>query len=254
MNNPIKHFINQVTNLEFDKELPNYKQTLIKQSEIDKLLVLSNQFFYVTDMEVLNNVYVHPNIEKVLGYSQKEFQTYKMIYNLLHPDDQAFVLKCTLKTIEYTRKPDACNKDKTQWVFSLTFRFLHKSGHYVWVERHACCYKSDRLGNMVYALCFYTDITHIKKNNYIDCNWHTNEAEPIDISGLINEFKASIFTKRETEIIGLIAEGLTAKQIAALLCIADETVMTHRKNILRKANATNCAQLVRFAIDHGIIS
>jgi DNA-binding NarL/FixJ family response regulator len=50
---------------------------------------------------------------------------------------------------------------------------------------------------------------------------------------------ASLLTKRETEIMHLIAKGCTNKQIAAKLFISDETVKMHIKNIFRKLEARN---------------
>lgn len=252
MTKSINQYFDQVTNLQFDKGLPNYKQSLITKTEIDKLMVLPNQFFYITDMEALNNIYVHPNIEHVLGYTPDDFYELKMIYNIVHPNDETFVLAYTFKTIEYSRKSETQLKDKTNWVFSLTFRLMHKKGHYIWVERHVSCYRCDKLNNMVYAISFYSDVTHLKKNNLIDYNFIVDEDIPFDINNLLKKHQFPAFSKREIQIIHLIAEGLTARQIANQLFISLDTATTHRKNILHKANATNCAQLVKFAIKHGI--
>ena len=52
-------------------------------------------------------------------------------------------------------------------------------------------------------------------------------------------------TKRETEILGLIAKTRTNKQIGAMLNISDQTVGVHRKNILRKFGVHNTANLIR---------
>jgi len=44
-----------------------------------------------------------------------------------------------------------------------------------------------------------------------------------------------MFTKREQEILGLIAKGFSSQAIAESLFISIETVKTHRKNVIRKA-------------------
>lgn len=51
---------------------------------------------------------------------------------------------------------------------------------------------------------------------------------------------------REIEILGLIMQGLTTKEIAKKLFINFETVRSHRKNILRKTGAKNTATLVNY--------
>lgn len=60
-------------------------------------------------------------------------------------------------------------------------------------------------------------------------------------------------TPREVEIIKLIAQGKSAKEIAAQLFLSLHTVDTHRKNILTKLNMKNIADLVRFAFENHLL-
>lgn len=60
-------------------------------------------------------------------------------------------------------------------------------------------------------------------------------------------------TRREVDIIRCIAREMTTKEIADELFISEHTVMTHRKNLLRKIDAKNAAGLVKFASDQGLI-
>jgi DNA-binding NarL/FixJ family response regulator len=60
-------------------------------------------------------------------------------------------------------------------------------------------------------------------------------------------------TQREREIIQLIAEGMSNKQIADALNLSIHTVLTHRKNIMKKTNANNTAGLVLFAIKNHLL-
>jgi DNA-binding NarL/FixJ family response regulator len=60
-------------------------------------------------------------------------------------------------------------------------------------------------------------------------------------------------TAAEIEIVRLIAEGMTTKEIASRKNVSFHTIMTHRKNIFRKARVNNASELVMFAIRAGII-
>ena len=60
----------------------------------------------------------------------------------------------------------------------------------------------------------------------------------------------SKISKREIEIIGLIANEYTSKQIAQRLLISFETVKSHRKNLFIKLNVKNVAGLVRVAFEN----
>jgi DNA-binding NarL/FixJ family response regulator len=59
---------------------------------------------------------------------------------------------------------------------------------------------------------------------------------------------------REIEIISLIAEGYSNKQIADKLFLSTHTVTTHRKNIMNKLDINNTAGLVLFAVRENLIS
>lgn len=61
------------------------------------------------------------------------------------------------------------------------------------------------------------------------------------------------FTTREFEIINLLAEGNSAKEIADELFVSVDTVKTHRKNILKKTEAKNTIALVATCIRKGLI-
>jgi DNA-binding NarL/FixJ family response regulator len=60
-------------------------------------------------------------------------------------------------------------------------------------------------------------------------------------------------TGSEIEIVRLIAEGLTTKEIASRKNVSFHTIITHRKNIFRKLKVNNASELVMFAIRTGII-
>jgi DNA-binding NarL/FixJ family response regulator len=60
-------------------------------------------------------------------------------------------------------------------------------------------------------------------------------------------------TPREIEIIRLLAEGKSNKEIAALLGIAVRTVETHRSNIMRKLGLHSLANLIHYAMRSGIV-
>lgn len=62
---------------------------------------------------------------------------------------------------------------------------------------------------------------------------------------------ASTLTARETEILGLVAKGMSNRDIAAQLNISEYTVKNHLKNIFHKLHLENRSQLVRYVYEHG---
>jgi len=67
-----------------------------------------------------------------------------------------------------------------------------------------------------------------------------------------NESK-QILSSRETEVLKLIAQGYTNKQIGDELYISVKTVETHKARISKKLNLSRRSELVRYAFDEGLI-
>lgn len=63
-----------------------------------------------------------------------------------------------------------------------------------------------------------------------------------------------VLTVREREILQLVAESYTTKEIAAKLSISPKTVDNHRTNLMRKLNLHDVAGLTRYALEQGIVS
>lgn len=63
----------------------------------------------------------------------------------------------------------------------------------------------------------------------------------------------ALLTDRERQVLQLIAEGKSNKEIATILDLGVSTIDTHRKHLLEKIDAHNTADLVRFAIRHGLV-
>jgi len=64
----------------------------------------------------------------------------------------------------------------------------------------------------------------------------------------------SNLTEREREIVQLLAEGQSTKEIAERLCLSVKTVGTHREHLMTKLNVHNLAGLTKYAIREGLTS
>lgn len=68
------------------------------------------------------------------------------------------------------------------------------------------------------------------------------------------DLPADALTERELEVLKLVAEGLTNRQIAARLNISIKTVQSHRANLMDKLDLHDRTELVRYAIRRGLIT
>ncbi|HHS50897.1 MAG TPA: response regulator transcription factor [candidate division Zixibacteria bacterium] len=83
-------------------------------------------------------------------------------------------------------------------------------------------------------------IAKVIVRDYINISSGESEAAPNDI------------THREREVLQLIAEGHSTKQIAFELGVSIKTIETHRRNIMKKLDATSIAELVKAGIRMGL--
>jgi DNA-binding NarL/FixJ family response regulator len=63
----------------------------------------------------------------------------------------------------------------------------------------------------------------------------------------------NILSNKETEVLGLISEGLTTKEIASKLFVSTRTIESHRANILKKLEVKNTAELIKKAAKINLI-
>jgi DNA-binding NarL/FixJ family response regulator len=79
-----------------------------------------------------------------------------------------------------------------------------------------------------------------------------------EVNEILNNVKKPndlpLLTRRETEVLALIADGYTNQEIADKIFISPLTVDSRRKNLLMKLNARNTAALIKIAITKGIIA
>lgn len=64
---------------------------------------------------------------------------------------------------------------------------------------------------------------------------------------------ASKLSRRESEVLNLLAEGLTTSEIAERLFTSKRTIETHRQNILEKTQTKNTAALIKLAVTQGLL-
>lgn len=80
-------------------------------------------------------------------------------------------------------------------------------------------------------------------------SFNEGRMHPTETPGTIRER----LTSREREIVQLLAEGKSSKEVASSLCISVKTAETHRANIMRKLQLHTVSELVRYAVRNQIV-
>ena len=185
------------------------------------------------------HVYVSEYHKRLFGSGEVE----------VHPDDLDDVLKnaiASLKHVFQGNKNFAHMKTIRENRVRMGDKFRRVTDSFRVLE-------TDRIGNIWLTLC----VLEISPNqlppftvNYQIVNTVTGEV----FSPLIRYFQSeSILTKRELEILALIARGKLSKEISEMLHISVHTVNTYRQHILEKLNADNSHEAVRYGQSLGLI-
>ncbi len=94
---------------------------------------------------------------------------------------------------------------------------------------------------------FFTPrVSQMVLNGFLDRERKNDFPAPVEFSG-------DLLTSREREVIQLLAEGRTSKEVAVTLNLSVKTAETHRTNLMRKLNLHSVADLTRYAVRNGIV-
>jgi DNA-binding CsgD family transcriptional regulator len=243
--------------------LPNKKELLIEIiDQVASFFAAGSFYYFILNFENITMDYVHEGIHTVLGIEPGDFSMEKG-FEIMHPEDLAYMNEKEAVVFDFF-----FNKIATEDLFNYksvyVMRMKHTDGTYKTLLHQASVFSVSDDGKIQQTLCVHTDITYLnipinhtvsfisskkqcyhfakKSGNYTLI--HKNDATVEKKS-----FK-DIFSKREREIIEKLGQGLNFNEIAKALFLAPNTINTHKKNMLKKADCKNTPELIaRYYID-----
>ncbi|QHT66116.1 PAS domain-containing protein [Rhodocytophaga rosea] len=199
--------------------------------------------------------FMSTNAGTILGYASSSFIKGGVSFtrNLFHPDDTAPVAKLMRKIWVYLMAVPAHERESCQ--FSCDYRLRKADGSYVRLLEQSRVFQTDTQGNITHIFGVWTDISHWKKNEILTASIQSSENGNCLVCTSVDTQLQPQHTvsKREQEVIKLIAEGLNSQEIADRLGISFHTITTHRNNIREKTNCRKVSELIRYAIHNGMI-
>lgn len=181
-----------------------------------------------------------------------------IIFRQTHPDDLVHMFAFSNYWINYYSNLSA---DKKPHVHATIYiRFKNAAGIYRWVMVQYADTLIDADEKIHYGLTLITDISHIKKDGIAMMSildTHEDSCQQffyVNSKSLIkNDNNLLKISKRELEVLRLLATGYSSKQIAAELSIAIKTIDNHRQNLLHKTKSKSTGELIAFAITLGFL-
>jgi DNA-binding CsgD family transcriptional regulator len=244
------------------KKFISKKEVALEGLDFDELTnsIFSNGPFYyfIIDFSNMKINYMSPTIEEIHGLDSA-IAVFQDILDEIHPDDMSFVARAEAAAWDmmFNRIDRAVNK---KYKISYCFRLKTRDGSYQLFHHQAIILTTDEEGNMCKSLNIHTNINHLTTQNNFKVSAIGMLGEPSYMDIPLTSGEATflpstqlLFTKRETELIQLMAEGLTSIEISEKLVISIHTVNTHRKNIMKKSDCKTVSQLIIKCITEGVI-
>lgn len=244
---------------DYPQSLSNNAKSITSPPSIEKIIgdmfAMGEFYYYAINIPDSTLVNLHPNILKI--HNLKKYPKYlKEIIDLIHPDDIEFVMEAERMTIE--KMSEIGWEHQQSLKCSYCFRMLTSKGTYEMFHHQSLHISKDKSGTLLQAVNIHTNIQHITQtNSYIvlvagigyrddfhQLHYNKKPGQKLPDYSL---------TKRELEILSLLALGHSAKQISGILDLSYHTITTHRRNIFQKTDCTKTSELVKKAIDWGFI-
>ena len=214
-------------------------------------------YYYVIDFPNRKLDVVSPHVSALFGIEPSNFSLETLISNI-HPDDMGFMVKSEERAIDFLLNRIRADQI-VKYKMCYCFRLKTNDGYKLFYHQ-ALALSTNTNGELDKVLGIHSDVSHLCENNNYKISFVGLQGEPsfyeLDVfSDTMFQAPSSVnpFTKRELEILHFFAKGHTAKEIAPLLSISEETVRTHRKNMLMKSGFTKTTEMVSFCIKKGFI-
>jgi DNA-binding CsgD family transcriptional regulator len=201
--------------------------------------------------------YMHSNAKEFYGKDENDIILTDLI-DRIHPDDHNFFLESEALVADFlTEKINPQEMFKYKFVYS--YRFRIPNGEYRHLLHQCIAFARGEKGNMITSFGVHAFIDHITPKSNYKLSIIGMDEYPSYFGITVPNPKIKFqpleapFSPREIEIIRLISEGLSSREIAASLFISHATARTHRQNILDKAKCQNTTALVAKCFQLGIL-
>jgi len=157
----------------------------------------------------------------------------------MHPEDQGYFFEKEKQGQEFTNK--LRYNELFKYVFKYSYRLRKADGTYILILQEYQALELNEEGYWCKSLVTHRVMDHL---NPIcrESDYKIYDKERGVYLDLTNRYN---LTNREFEILELIKEGLTSKQISIKLHISPNTILTHRKNILHKTKTSGFIELIK---------
>lgn len=187
--------------------------------------------------------YISRNSQYIFGdsddYLQMNHHIQKFFSNV-HVADQHDLHNCFEYVHDQLESTAPENHNQYRNVFH--YRFRKENGQYIYLHDEKAALHLNGGGNLYYAL--FRDVTAEKNFNGVKVEIYHHKGTMVKIGEFKPSAERSSLTKREGELVALIKQGLSTKEIAWYLKISHNTVRNIKSKLFDKFNVNNTVELL----------
>jgi DNA-binding CsgD family transcriptional regulator len=216
---------------------------------------------HVIDYTKRRHVGISGPLTEMTGYVPRDIMDNGLdfVMDIFQKDDFVVYNECIFTRVIATLQKIP-QEEHDDLLFSFNYRMKNADGKWMHLYQQTS-YVTDPVTKLpLYNIGVLTDISPVKTNNSMVFSIDKrnrlrafSQGKNISVEYFYPDPEESKLSKREKEVLGWLADGLSSKQIAQKLYLSESTVTIHRKNMLKKTNTKNIAELVSYAIKHGLI-
>ncbi len=222
------------------------------QQKMLSVFSLGDYYTYVFNIKSMQFSHLSHTIKQVLGWEAEEF-TPLFAMEHMHPDDRTWFMNAENAVVNFYSQ--LAPEDFFNYKVRYDYRLQKKNGDYARILHQVVVINYSTNGAILDTLGLHTDISHLKATNSRNLSFVGLNGKESFLDYPVEDISYSIeknfFSKREREILSFLWEGRETKEIANLLFVSAETVDTHRRNMLKKAEVVNTIALIRYALSIG---
>lgn len=202
----------------------------------------------ILDIRTMQYPLVLGDVEKVCGWDEEHFYKVGVEGYIGHflPADASGLNEISKLVGAYIPNLNREQLKKFRSIYD--YQMVGQDGKVRRVCQESIALKTDENGNIIYFLAYVSDISHFKRDGKQHIHLSGGESDTLhEIDNTTNICTPLVMlSKREMEIAQLLGVGLTSDQIAEKLFISNNTVNTHRQNMIRKLGVTDTTELLNF--------
>jgi DNA-binding CsgD family transcriptional regulator len=239
---------------DFDESALDYSNLDKHIAFIKQLAIVENSSMSIFDIFQKRYVFSQSRLLSLFGIDSDQMLKLnpQYFYKIIHPEDVPFLIETHYRFTDFVINLGMEEKKDYKLIYVFRMKDLEKK--YRWFINQLLPLELDNKGNPWLMLVTYDMLpegSSIQKAERKIVNMKTNEIHYFADDS--REDKKNNLTKREIEILGLLAKGMASKKIADELFLSVNTVNNHRRNILEKTKSENTAMAIKYGQSLGIV-